>query len=161
MDTKDIGTLREAGVRWLRKNHASLTREEHEDVLQDALIELVNKHQRSVSNPGALLGTIIDRRAANLIRAKRKRAKVELPAGDTADLSILSENRHMTIEGAIFASDFDRALRGLTEDERDAFIINELRGLTNYESALHLGIPPSTVAYRVDRAKSTLRKELQ
>lgn len=158
MDTSDIDNLRTKGLTWLRKNHPTLTIEEREDVLQDALIELVRK--ADVADHGALLGTIIDRRAANLIRAKKSRAKVELAAGDTTDLSILSENVHMTIDGAIFASDFDRALRGLPDDQRDAFILNELRGLTNYETAIHLGISPSTVAHRVALGKDALRKEL-
>ena len=71
MDTNDIQDLRRRGVTWLRKQHPTLTRDEHEDVLQDALIELVRK---DANDPGALLGTIIDRRAADLIRAKKKRA---------------------------------------------------------------------------------------
>lgn len=157
MDTADIQGLREAGVRWLRKTHPTLTREEHEDVLQDALIELV---RATPDDPGALLGTIIDRRAANLIRAKRNRAKVETPAGSTTDLSALSDNRHMSLEGAIFAADFDRALRGLDAEARVAFILYELRGLTAYEAALHLGVLPTTVVGRVERAKAMLRKGL-
>lgn len=157
MNTLDIQDLRDAGLRWLRRHHGSLSRDEHEDIVQDALIELVRAKPVA---PKALLGTIIDRRAANLIRAKTKRRRVEIPGGDTTDLSILSDNHGFTIEGAIFATDFDRALRGLPEDERAAFILYELRGLTNYETALHLGVLPSTVASRVDRAKTLLRKEL-
>lgn len=157
MLTTDIEKLRTAGLSWLRKNHATLTIEEREDVLQDALIELVRK---TPTNAGGLLGTIIDRRAANLIRAKKKRAKVELAAGDTGDLSVLSDNRGMTIDGALFAADFDRALRGLDEDERTAFILTDLRGCTPYEAGLILDVPPTTLRRRSELAKEQLRAEL-
>jgi RNA polymerase sigma factor (sigma-70 family) len=166
LDTNDIGRLRDDGARWLRKQHPTLTKDEHEDVLQDALIELVRARESAalnhhcISNPGALLGTIIDRRAANLIRAKKRRARVEVPGGSATDLSVLSDNRHMSIDGAIFAADFDRALRTLPQEQRDAFILYELRGLTAYEAGLTLGVLPSTLSARVDQAKELLREAL-
>jgi RNA polymerase sigma-70 factor (ECF subfamily) len=156
LDTDDIQTLRDAGVRWLRKSHRTLTREEHEDVLQDSLIELV---RAAPSNPGGLLGTIIDRRAVDLIRAKKSRAKVEVPGGDAIDLSVMTGTRY-TLDSAIFASDFNQALRNLSEDARIAFILCELRGLTAYEAARVLDVPVGTVYGRLSAAKAALRKEL-
>lgn len=156
MDTQDIQVLSEAGTRWLRRNHRTLTNEEQQDVLQDALIELVRAKPR---DPGALLGTIIDRRAANLIRAKRKRARVEVPGGDSTDLSALTGTRY-TLDGAIFVTDFNKALANLSEDNRAVFILCELRGLTAYEVAHLLDVGAGTVYGRLSAAKVALRKEL-
>ena len=165
MTTDEIAKLREWGARWLRSNYSRpgfyLPTEDAEDVLQDSLIELVRVDERKgVYNPEAFLAHVLDWRALNKMRAKGKRAQVEIPGGDTTDLSILSDNRGMTIEGAIFAADFDRAIRRLPDEARDAFILYELRGLTQFEAALLLGILPTTVVGRVEAAKAELRKEL-
>jgi len=153
--TTDIAKLRDLGIRWARKKYATLNEAEREDVVQDALIRMVDK----APDP-ALLAAVMDGLAKNLIRAKARRAKVELPGGDANDLSILSDNRGRSIDSAIFAADFNRALRDLSEDDRAAFILYELRGLTAYEAALYLGVPPTTVNSRVESAKGLLRKEL-
>jgi len=169
LDTNDIQVLSEAGTTWLRKNHRTLTREEHDDILQDSLIQLVKLMERRAGEArvrikhaggaGPLLGKIIDRRAANLIRAKKSRAKVEVPGGDTTDLSVLTGGRY-TLDAAIFASDFNQALGSLSEDARNAFILCELRGLNAYEAARVLDVGVGTVYGRVDAAKAALRKEL-
>jgi RNA polymerase sigma factor (sigma-70 family) len=169
LDTNDIQELNESGLRWLRKQHRTLTNEEHEDILQDSLIQLVNLTDRRpgearvrvkhAGGAGALLGKIIDRRAADLIRRKKRRAKVEVPGGDSHDLSVMTGTRY-TIDAAMFVTDFNKALGGLSEDARNAFILIELRGLTPYEAARVLDVGVGTVYGRLDAAKAALREEL-
>jgi RNA polymerase sigma factor (sigma-70 family) len=154
LDTQDIAVLREQGLRLVRKRFPTLSHDEQEDVVQDSLIRLVRK----APDP-ALLNTIIDGVGKNLIRAKASRAVVEVAAGDSTDLSVMTGTRY-TLDAAIFATDFNRALRGLPEDSRNAFILMELRGLTAYEAAQVLDIGVGTVYGRVEAAKAALRKEL-
>lgn len=159
MNTQDIQTLREAGAKWLRANHA-LNDADAEDVLQDSLIELVRVTERkTVTDPGGLLGTILDRRVKNKLRANKARAKVEQAGGDLVDLSILADGT-LTIREGMFAADFDRAFRALPREQQEAFALYELRGLTEYEAAQVLGIPASTVVSRADLARKALRKEV-
>lgn len=65
-----------------------------------------------------------------------------------------------TIEGAMFRADFDRAFRALPEEQRIAFALTELRGLTERETADVLGVNQSTVNRRCEAARTYLQKEL-
>ena len=151
---KDIEKLRTGGERYLRLFHRGLGAATREDVLQDALIELVRGDFKS---PAVLLRMILDRRAAD---AGRKQARQPVPAGDINDLSVLGQGT-TTIKDAIFAADFDRAIRTLDPELLDAFILYELRGLSQYEAAQVLGISGRAVVSRAEAARTALRKELQ
>jgi RNA polymerase sigma factor (sigma-70 family) len=159
VNTAELATLRDAGAKWLRSKH-KLNADDAEDVLQDALIELVRMdEQRHLLDPGAFLGSILDLRVKDKMRANKTRTSREAPAGSPADLAALG-GQGMSIRDGLFAAAFDKALRTLPEDERNAFILTDLRGLTQYEASLALNVPAHTVRNRVDRAKELLRKEL-
>lgn len=59
-----------------------------------------------------------------------------------------------------FPVTFNQALRALPDNERDAFILTELRGLTVREAAAVLDAPRSTVADRAEAARNFLREEI-
>jgi RNA polymerase sigma factor (sigma-70 family) len=63
-------------------------------------------------------------------------------------------------EDSIFAGDFDRAVRVLEDEPRDAFILGELRGLTVRETGAILDISFATAARHERAATDTIRKEL-
>jgi RNA polymerase sigma-70 factor (ECF subfamily) len=159
MNTVELGKLRDAGAKWLRSKHL-LNATDAEDVLQDALIELVRVDDSlHLRDPGAFLGTILDRRVKDKMRANKTRTDRETPAGDATDLGALG-GQGLSMRDGLFAAAFDGALRSLPTEERDAFILTDLRGLTQYEAALALNVPAHTVRNRVDRAKALMRKEL-
>lgn len=161
MITATVELWRESAEHRLRRKH-SLPRSDAEEVSQDALIALVKLVEagkvREADAP-AMLITIVDRRAADRARANKRRAKVEKPSGNTDDLSVLGQ-RFITIEDNLFTADFDAALRALPAEERDAFILYQLRGVSQYEAASLLDIPADTVVSRAERAASMIRKEL-
>lgn len=171
LTTQDYSELLERlepdALKRLRMRHA-LNRDDREDVLQNSLIDLVKAMQRgNITEPAALLNTILDRRAIDRVRANERRNLRETPVGDTA-----SDDDRLLNMGAIIAlpalgSDdhlftvaFDQAVRNLPETLRDVFILTDLRGLTAQEASIELGLPRSTVIFRADSARKTIRKEL-
>jgi RNA polymerase sigma factor (sigma-70 family) len=66
----------------------------------------------------------------------------------------------LTFEDAEFRYDFDLAVRGLPENERDAFIVTELRGLSEREAADVLDTSQPTVHRRAEAARNQLREEI-
>lgn len=61
---------------------------------------------------------------------------------------------------AEISATFDAALRDLPDEERDAFILMELRGTTADEAADLLGVSRRTLYRRLSDATETLREEL-
>lgn len=66
----------------------------------------------------------------------------------------------LTIEDAEFRVDFDRAVRGLPKDERDAFILGELRGLASREAGEILGVSHREVQLRQESARARIKHAL-
>ena len=85
---------------------------------------------------------------------------IEEPTGLLPDMAALRSAPYVTPDIARFRVDFDQALRGLPEADRDAFILTELRGLAVREAANLLGISKSEAATRAEAARIALREEL-
>jgi RNA polymerase sigma factor (sigma-70 family) len=142
-----------------------------EDAVGEALL-------RQAEGDPASLETLVHMEALNLRRDTLRRYDREAPMGlgdalasllhppgapyrpsQTGQLH-LTAPRALTIEGAEFHADFDRAVRALPELERDAFILTELRGLDQREAAAVLGIHQSTVSRRHQAAVDAIREEI-
>lgn len=119
-----------------------------------------------VRSPAAYLW----RTALNLIVSEVRRRERELPAGDRAAMEDALEAaeghgvgsgvhlyRPLPVELAEFPPEFDRAIRELPEDERDSFILTELRGATTREAADILGVSHMTVSRRSNAAHEHVR----
>ena len=65
-----------------------------------------------------------------------------------------------TLDEGVFAGDFDRALRALPSEERDAYILTELRGLSQAEAGAVLGLSQPTVSRLRDAARTAIREEI-
>lgn len=65
-----------------------------------------------------------------------------------------------TPEDVEFRADFDRAVRALPADERDAFILGELRGLTAEEAGGVLGISNAAVSRRQKSARARVARHM-
>jgi RNA polymerase sigma-70 factor (ECF subfamily) len=144
----------------LRSRH-KLTNEDVEDVLQIGMIELVRAMERgNVLNPGGLLTTILDRRAADRVRLNKLRLSHEAPAGlDPAEVTSIDPVLPPDADRNIFATEHDRAIRGMATAERETYILVDLRGLTLQQAAEFLALPKSTVQSRLERARAAVRKE--
>lgn len=66
----------------------------------------------------------------------------------------------LTYEQVEFRADFDRAIRALDEEDRQAFLLTEVRGLTVREAASILDISKTTVADRAERARTQIKEAL-
>jgi RNA polymerase sigma factor (sigma-70 family) len=84
----------------------------------------------------------------------------ESPIGLSDELDKFAQQRTRTYEDATFAQDFDAALRGLEEPERDVFILTDLRGLSQRAAGAVLGVSQPTVQARADAARALIREEL-
>lgn len=67
---------------------------------------------------------------------------------------------HPSLEHATFARDFDRAMRQLPDEQRAAFTLTELRGLTVREAAAELGVSKTTAAAHSEAARTYLERTL-
>jgi DNA-directed RNA polymerase specialized sigma24 family protein len=159
LDITEYRRLEEQGESWLRRKHRRLPRMDREELLQDSLIQLV-RHMEShrVTNPGGLLGTIIDQKAIDFTRRSVRRDAVEFA---TPDLSAVSPVALQTYDDLIFAVTLDQTLRAMPPTLRDTFILTDIRGLTSTEASLLLHRPASTVRNHRDEARNLIRKELQ
>lgn len=159
MNTSDIAPLSKLATNRLRKRH-QIPEDDREDIVQDALIELTRTVERGgVAEPAALLRTIIDRRAIDFLRKLGNRRDVEVPVGDTT-VDEWAVPSTITADDVLFTTSFNLALENLPLDQREAFILIDLRGMTAREAADFLSLPKSTVADRLAAARTTLRKEV-
>lgn len=100
---------------------------------------------------------------ARTLRTKTLRTRrQEAPIGLLTDLAELEESLAHGGRGLrpFFAESFDTAVRDLPDDERDAWVLTELRGITDREAAEHLGVSHMTVNRRRKQAVIRIREEL-
>ena len=143
------------------------SREDAEDIVARSFTKLWRHIENGYRDDlGARLNQIIDSGIKDYWQALAARRAVEIPVGSNADLAYAEDKRtvlsvpYATIEDVEFRTDFDRALRGLESDVRDAFILTDIRGLGIEEAASHLGIDHTTVSRRRELARAQLRREL-
>jgi RNA polymerase sigma factor (sigma-70 family) len=135
------------------------------DVIQEAYAALwAAMSTRDVENPRALLYKIVERRALDSYRSVKRRAVVETPAGLIPDLAEIEEelaaHRPHSAECEAFVQSFDGAVRALPSDDRVAFILTALRGLTSREAAGVLDTSHMTTHRRAENARLTVAKEI-
>lgn len=124
----------------LLQRQYGITREDAEDAASEAFLELSQHWEVSA----ALLTRRAQLRAIDLLR------RGEAPSLGRDDALYTTELR----------VDLTRAIGTLPCREREAFALTELRGLTEREAALQLGISQPTVHRLVEAARTLLRQEL-
>lgn len=73
---------------------------------------------------------------------------------------VLLQGSTLTLADVEFRADFDRALRALPAEERDAVILTDLRGLTVREASGVLDTSYVTVHRRAETARTFLKQEV-
>jgi RNA polymerase sigma-70 factor (ECF subfamily) len=136
-------------------------RHEIPDLVQEAFARLIGVQGASApARPSAYLQRI----ARNLLYDRSRRTDVKLarfhfPIDATPDIAVAPEQ-----EQAIGADDimqaYRRAVAGLPEKTRQAFLLHRVEGLGYREIGEHLGISVPTVQYHVARALMIIEKAL-
>lgn len=94
-----------------------------------------------------------------------RRRQREVPFGfldgvEPPDADHLPRVQLLTSRADTFRVDFDRAVRALPADERDALILTDLRGLTTREAGTVLDTSHTTVRTRAEAARNFIRLEV-
>lgn len=139
--------------------------ENAEDIVARAFVRLAERlEQEPGKNVGDLLGLVVNGLEIDYYRRQAARRAVEVPVGLRDDLDAVAAGQHLlpplTVDAYEFQQDFDRAVRDLDDEERDAFILTELRGLSERAAADVLDISQPTVHRRAEAARTNVRKEL-
>lgn len=133
-----------------------------EELLQDVMV--VVWRQAAAFRGGSRVRTwlfgIAHHRAANLWRRQRLEARHQGPDLDDGDhpYELPADGRFGDADRRI---DLDRALSGLSWEQRAVLDLTFYHGLTEHEVALVLGIAAGTVKSRLHRAKLALRAQLE
>ncbi len=125
-----------------------------EDLTQEVFVAAFQGRERFEGR--ASLFTWLYRIAFNIQRASQRKA-------DNIESADLDENQCSTnspISDVIVDMVFAEALEKLTVDQRDAFLLVRIEGLTHREAATVLGEPMGTVQARVFAASLKLRHML-
>lgn len=126
-----------------------------EDVVQEAALRLVQQGSR-VSDPGAWLWRAVRNLVADFYRSRRGRTEPLEKAGElTAPPADSDEAFHS------LARCLGPLLVGLSGQDRAVLEQVELQGLPQAELARRLGLAPSTVKSRAQRARRRLREALE
>lgn len=141
-----------------------------EDYVSDTFVALMENE--GVTKPENLLRTIakrllVDEYRRNGIRKEdldtrhwpgvKERSTLSLR--EQSDFS-LADEPFISIEDQLFATDLYDTLRDLADDDRNAWILCELRGLTVREAAALLDASKSSVHSRWETVTADLREEL-
>jgi len=122
-----------------------------------AFVQLGEAMERGdVREPRKLLRTILRGRLTDHIRNGYRQPTVPL----TEQIEQGLVGGFQDHDSVAFSADFDAALRGLPEEERDVYILTELRGLSQTESARVLAVSQQTVSRRAQAAHILIQKEL-
>lgn len=127
-----------------------------EDAVQEAYRYMVRLDSADVP----LLYKIVERRAINSYHRLATRRKHEEPVGLLQTEEELAHIEPWSIERADFTDSFNRAVVQLDTDDRAAFVLTELRGLSFRSAADLLGTSHMTVFRRAERARLQIRKEI-
>jgi RNA polymerase sigma factor (sigma-70 family) len=138
-----------------------LLRDPHdaEDAFQATLLVLARKaHSIGRGSLGGWLYQVAYRIALRSLAQARRRRRVETgmaALGSVADTHDVPDPVHEELRSAL-----DRELNALPEKYRVPVVLCYLQGLTNEETARHLGCPPGTVKTRLRHARRLLGNRL-
>lgn len=153
------GRYRAAAV---RAAQAIVGREDAEDVAQDALL-LAFKALPSIEQPrrfAAWLGAITRNRALRFTRREGAQARARVPLDEVLLAEIDALARPFLAEGEA-NEELRLALEGLSEDYALVLRMHFLDEMPLKRIAAFVGVPLSTIKWRVHRGKQLLRQQLE
>jgi RNA polymerase sigma-70 factor (ECF subfamily) len=149
MTLEDLWNLRAASYQ--RNLARRLGRETAEDIVSEAFAALAAHH----GEPGPdLLHRVIRNKVVDHLR-REKAAPDTVPLSGALGAGSFTPHRH-----ALLARDITEALAELPDEEREAWILTELRGLTVRSAADELGVHYATVSRRAEAARAHIERRL-
>jgi RNA polymerase sigma factor (sigma-70 family) len=127
-----------------------------EDAVQEAYRSLIRVGSQDVP----LLYKLVERRSIDSYRKLVTRREHEEPRGLLQSEEELARIEPWSVDRAEFTDSFNHAVAQLDTGEREAFVLTELRGLSQYEAADLLGVHQTTVLRRANRARLQIREEI-
>ena len=133
-----------------------------EDLVQEAAMKGLRRFESF--ERGTDFKAWMTRIVANTYIDQYRRRRREKPAAAEDAVTAMAEAesplRQQDVE-FILPEDVQRALAGLSEEQRAAIVLVDVNGLTNQEAAEALGWPLGTVNSRVYRGRAELKKILR
>jgi RNA polymerase sigma-70 factor, ECF subfamily len=135
-------------------------KETAEDILQDTFLRVYN--QRKNYSPDYALSTWVYTIALNLVRSELRKRKLR----KYLSLDFLKEESDIELpdptnpEPGKLKPLLDKAIKGLPEEYRMAFILCDIDRLPYHEIAEIMRVPVGTVKSRINRARTMLREKL-
>lgn len=142
---------------------------EAEDVLQEALYELVSAYRlmQPVEQVGAWLMRVARNRIIDRFRKRRPELLGDIaPQGEEADavlerlLPAVEEGPDAELIRELLLEELERALDGLPEEQREVFVAHELEGASFKELSARWGVGINTLLSRKRYAVLRLRERL-
>lgn len=162
----DLEAFNELAVRYraaaVRAAQAVVGRDDAEDVAQDALL-LAFKALPSLEQPSrfaAWLGAITKNRALRKVASEGAREKGRVPLDDVLLAEIDALARPFVAE-AEANEELRMALEGVSEDYALVLRMHFLDEMPLKRIAAFLGVPVSTVKWRVHKGKQLLREQVE
>ncbi len=132
-----------------------------EDVLQETFVDLLRYVQEvdNIGNLPALLFRMARNRCLNINR--RTRTEYITPDDISELVQFPEESAASSLQSEEMSTHLHAALRLLSEEQREAVILQMFNGLSYQEIAEVCEVPLSTVRNRIVRAKTRLRELLE
>jgi len=128
------------------------------DLVQDSFLKFWNNCYKVIPGKGkAFLFTI----ANNLFLNEYSKTKVVLNFKSTLPKNITNESPEFILEEKEFGVKLQKAIAGLTEAQRIAFLMNRIDGKKYKEIAEILGISLKAVEKRIHNALVSLRSKIE
>ncbi|WP_455587628.1 RNA polymerase sigma-70 factor [Bacteroides sp.] len=133
---------------------------ESEEIVQDTMMWLWENRSSLITDLTlkTLLFTIVKNKALNRISHHEVRRKVHQEIADKYEKEFSSPDFYL--ENELFLL-YDKALKKLPAEFREAYELNRKYHLTHKEIAQKLNVSPQTVNYRISQALKILRVELK
>jgi RNA polymerase sigma-70 factor (ECF subfamily) len=135
-------------------------KETAEDILQDTFLRVYN--QRKNYSPDFALSTWVYTIALNLVRSELRKRKLR----KYLSLDFLKEENDIELPDMVNPEPgklmplLDKAIKGLPEEYRTAFVLCDIERLPYNDIAEIMRVPVGTVKSRINRARSMLREKL-
>ena len=132
--------------------------ERSNDLVQEAFTVLWEKCKEIIPAAAAsFLYTVAKNRMLNLIKKDQVRLRFELEQDEAMD----TESPQFNMEYNEYKQKLERAIEGLPDGQREAFLMNRIDKLTYREIAMRVDISVKAVEKRIHKALVKLREQLK
>jgi RNA polymerase sigma-70 factor (ECF subfamily) len=132
-----------------------------EDVLQDTLLSVADHLQEFQGRASLASWVFMLARTACARRRRGLKNQPHLPAEAADESASLERSPEQAVDQKQLRAALDRALAGLSDEQREVLLLRDMEGLSAPEVAESLGLSVEAVKSRLHRARARLREALQ